>query len=364
MEDSLIQFHELHYSVHGFVPINIYHIKEIMIDEESFENQFQFKKDFNNFKKNQNEEISIGIKEPNSKNFEDKEKLNYENNPEFFPKIKENISSKTIDKKEETYSKEKEEKKEYKIENIIENRNKCNLNNDNSKNKFYVFKLFNPSGQSETNKEIRQEINRIIKRKKCNKNNKFKVTDIELVHKKEYKRKRKSKPDDVRKKIKSRFLKSLKNMINIKLNLANSEKFFDLLPQCFISSITKKRNDISILNMTFKEIMSTDFFKKYGLKNRESFTKKKRKKDIPDKQKYENNMNVIRYIEENEEIFKNTNFDVIQKMTYSELFDEYLKSKEFEEDILKLKMKEEEKNYINDYILKANNFINYFSKSK
>ena len=61
---------------------------------------------------------------------------------------------------------------------------------------------------------------------------------------------------------------------------------------------------------------------------------------------------------------KKINFDIIQKMTYRELFDEYLKSKEFEEDILKLKNEEkEEQKYINNYIIKANNLMNYFSKS-
>jgi len=48
-------------------------------------------------------------------------------------------------------------------------------------------------------------------------------------------------------------------------------------------------------------------------------------------------------------------------MTFTDLFNEYLKSNEFEEDILKLKEKENNE-YINDYIIKAFNFIKYFSQ--
>ena len=41
-----------------------------------------------------------------------------------------------------------------------------------------------------------------------------------------------------------------------------------------------------------------------------------------------------------------------------------LKSKEFEDDILKLKKEDEEsQEYINEYIIKAINYIKYFSKS-
>ena len=48
------------------------------------------------------------------------------------------------------------------------------------------------------------------------------------------KRKRKHKPDDIRKKIKARFLKALIYRMNEELKYANSEKYFDFLPQYFI----------------------------------------------------------------------------------------------------------------------------------
>ena len=50
-------------------------------------------------------------------------------------------------------------------------------------------------------------------------------------------------------------------------------------------------------------------------------------------------------------------------MTYIELFNEYLESKEFENEINNLKEKEKEKlSYIKNYIIEAYNFIKFFSK--
>ena len=180
------------------------------------------------------------------------------------------------------------------------------------------------------------------------------------------KRKRKHKPDDIRKKIKARFLKALRYRMNEELKYANSEKYFDFLPQCFICEITKKKNK-PILNMTLKEIMSTDFFEKYKKINdgdntlNNSMLNKKRK--CPDKVKYENNKEVMKYLKNNEEIKKSFNFDIIGDMTFSELFYEYLESKEFEKDILALKIEEGKENYeyIKEYIIKAYDFIKDFS---
>ena len=134
----------------------------------------------------------------------------------------------------------------------------------------------------------------------------------------------------------------------------------------FICEITKKKNK-SILNMTLKEIISTDFFEKYKKINdgdntlNNSMLNKKRK--CPDKVKYENNKEVMEYLKNNEEIKKSFNFDIIGDMTFSELFYEYLESKEFEKDILALKIEEGKENYeyIKEYIIKAYDFIKDFS---
>ena len=266
--------------------------------------------------------------------------------------------------------------------NIWKNQNKT-LNVNDKKNLFKVFTLFNPKGETEDLKKTRNEINEVLNRQNKKDNilsnsNIFKVLHYNNIKKKE-KIKRKQRSDEIRKKIKSRFLKSLKNRMNENLIRVNSEKLFDFLPQCFICSINKKRNNKSILNMTIKELMSTDFFEIYNNKNYTNNThdikylfKVKNSSVCPDKKKYQNNCEVIRYLEKNDYICKNSNFNVFGNMTFIGLFNEYLESKEFEEDIIKLKIIENNKinnnpefikEYIDDYIIKAYNFINYFLKS-
>ena len=393
----LIGISELDFSTQNLQLINK-GIEEIMTVEENIEGEVECEFINNSFEPYAENFIGINashlIKSDSQDNENENEKKCLIDFCEAFPEMKEDVEIEKrneIIKNQECYQeynhnqkieennnpvpgteKEKEKVTEKKIEKNIEknNINKNYLNDANKMNKFHVFKVFNPSGQSKVHKEIRFEINSIVgkkPKKKERENDKFKIIDTNNKNENNKKAgKRKLKPDDIRKKIKARFLKSLRNQINEKLYHAQSEKVFDLLPQCFVSCITRKRNDISVLNMTFNELMTTDFFDKYKDTSTaiKSFLNKKREIDCPDKKKYNNNKNVIGYLEDNPEIAKKINFDIIQKMTYRELFDEYLKSKEFEEDILKLKNEEkEEQKYINNYIIKANNLMNYFSKS-
>ena len=129
---------------------------------------------------------------------------------------------------------------------------------------------------------------------------------------------RKEKSDEIRKKIKSRFFKSLKNCINDELNKISFPYKFEFLPQNFISKISKNENKI-IINKTLKEI-----------------------------------------ILDNKEIGKIYN---IFNQTFQNLFSEYLESKEFKNSIIKLKEEGNYFDYIKDYIDKAKDFVNYFSKS-
>ena len=236
-------------------------------------------------------------------------------------------------------------------------------------NKFRVYSLndfnvFHPGGNIEFFKQIKEkfkdEINNSIKEdiKSISTSRKFKIykeKNKKSRKKTKQKKKRKEKPDDIRKKIKSRFLKTIKNRVNQMLKIAKSEEYFDFLPQCFICNISKQKNK-PIINMKFKKLMSQKFF--------EEEEKKDKKKTSPDKKKYENNERVLKYLEKNEEICKKSNFNVIGNMTFEELFREYLKSEEFEKEIEKLKEEQNSDNYIIDYIIKAYNFINYFSNEK
>ena len=163
---------------------------------------------------------------------------------------------------------------------------------------------------------------------------------------------RKYKPDDIRKKIKSRFHKSIKNIINENLRRAGSKLFFSFLPQIFISSITRDKNN-QVLNMTYREIIKKDFIS--------DISEKKYKNRKSDLSKYQNNLKVLDYLDKNPDISENSGFDLISNMKYSKLLDEYFKSEEFEKDILKLQEENEEEEYIKQYKIKAQNYVSFFS---
>ena len=261
--------------------------------------------------------------------------------------------------------------KEKKLESNIIN----TLGDADKQNKFRVyslndFNLFHPGGNIEYYKQIKEEINEQVFNQLEEDNNKptattskfkiYKARNKKNKKKTKEKKKRKDKPDDVRKKIKSRFLKTTKNRINQMLKIAKSKEFFDFLPQCFICNISKLKNK-PIIDMTFKELMSQKFYEDNEKKKDKLFLNKKTN---PDKKKYENNAKVLKYLEENYEICRKSNFNVIGNMKFKDLFKEYLKSEEFEREIEKLKEEQNSVNYIKDYIIKAYGFINYFLKAE
>ena len=164
-------------------------------------------------------------------------------------------------------------------------------------------------------------------------------------------KKRKFKSDDIRKKIKSRFHKTIKNIINENLKKAGSKELFDFLPQSFICNITKEKNK-GVMNMTYKQILETDFTKEIGNLNNHQ--------KIIDLKKFENNLKVLNYLKNNPSISINSGFEFFSKMTYAEILREYFASKEFEESIIKLKLEEENEDYINEYILKAKTYVDFF----
>ena len=175
-----------------------------------------------------------------------------------------------------------------------------------------------------------------------------------FIYSKQYKKrlktihKRKEGSDNIRKKIKRRFHKILKDIINSKLEKAGSNKYFDFLPQLFVSDISKKYNK-KILNLTLEEILSSNFCISNNENN--SITKK-----------YYHNLSVLEYLEKNKEISVKSNFNNIKNMKYYEIFEEYLNSKEFEMEISELKKEKENDKYIKKYITKAISLIQYFNQ--
>ena len=103
---------------------------------------------------------------------------------------------------------------------------------------------------------------------------------------------RKYKPDDIRKKIKTRFHKTIKNIINENLKIAGSNQFFDFLPQSFISNISRDKNK-NIMNLTYKQLLEKDFISDCKIDPHQL---------IVDKVKYERNLKVLKYLEQNPEI--------------------------------------------------------------
>jgi hypothetical protein len=154
---------------------------------------------------------------------------------------------------------------------------------------------------------------------------------------------RKEKPDDIRKKIKSRFFKSLKNCINKELDKKGIELKFEYLPQNFISNISKEEIKL-MLDKTLKEIINI-----YCIERND--------------EKSEKNLNLLKYLE----VQKEKNNDKINKIykifqtKIKDLFNEYIHSEEFEQSLVKLKEEGNYFDYIKSYINEANNFINFFS---
>jgi hypothetical protein len=171
--------------------------------------------------------------------------------------------------------------------------------------------------------------------------------------KRRIKKKRKFKSDDIRKKIKSRFHKTFKNIINENLKKAGAKKLFDFFPQCFIGNISKKING-ECLELTYKELILKDFVSENN----------KEKEQNVDYKKYIRNKEVLEYLEKNEEICKKSGFDIIKNKKYKDLLNIYFSSGEFEDSIIRLKKENESKEYIQEYVLKAKNYVNFYSKYK
>lgn len=167
--------------------------------------------------------------------------------------------------------------------------------------------------------------------------------------KKRVKKKRKFKPDDIRKKIKARFHKTIKNIINENLKKAGAKELFDFIPQSFIGNVSKKVNNL-VLDYTYKEILSSDFsdISKIG------FVK-------VDNIKLERNKRVLKYLEENPDISKRSGFDIVKNMKYKELLRFYFTSFQFENSLNLLKEENECYDYIQEYIYRAKTYIRFFS---
>ena len=224
------------------------------------------------------------------------------------------------------------------------------------------FNIFHPGGNCPLYNKVKEQIKDLENTQTINTTcncNKFKVHKKSKIKRKRTKKEkieRKRKPDNIRKKIKSRFFKSLKIRINQILKSAKSQELFDLLPQCFIINITKKVNKF-VIDFPLKKLLTYNFIVEKLINENKEVENNMRTTDL---KKYERNIKVIKYLENNDNILKNSKFNIIGNMTFSEIFEEYLKSDEFEKEIIKLEKEGNDENYIKDYIVKAFGFIKYF----
>ena len=83
-------------------------------------------------------------------------------------------------------------------------------------------------------------------------------------------------------------------------------------------------------------------------------------KEINSKNNQENIL-LIKYLEENEIISEKSNYKYYKNMKYYEVIYEYLNSIEFEEDIIKLEKEGEDEEYIKLYIHLALNYVDFYS---
>ena len=171
-----------------------------------------------------------------------------------------------------------------------------------------------------------------------------------MGNKKREKKQRKYKPDDIRKKIKVRFHKKIKNILNENLKKAGANELFSFLPQFFIGNISKKFN-YQYMNTTFEKLLSIDF---------SDFQKEYFNKECDYKQ-FIKNKKTLEYLKKNPEISKISGFDELKKMKYRDILFAYFSSLEFEHSIEQLEEEKEVAEYIQEYIFLAKSYIEYFT---
>ena len=156
-------------------------------------------------------------------------------------------------------------------------------------------------------------------------------------------RPRKDYNDNIRVKIKRRFLNhALKDKLNNILKKFGCRKCFDFFPKKFSSDIDKVRNK-RILNMTLNEIyMNKELYK---LEKKEGLSK------------YNRNLDVV----ESGEIKNNGKLQKIFNKTFSQLYEEYINSDVFNIDEINRLKKKYGNDYIERYKILSINLIYFFS---
>ena len=202
-------------------------------------------------------------------------------------------------------------------------------------------------------------------------------------------KKRKDKEDNIRKKIKSGFLKKLRNKINNLLKNSGSKYTFESLPLHFIEDISKKTN-FEVMNLTYEEIFNYTYHYTYqkiindekkeleinienkidnkkeldknienNVDKKEELRQHKIKKNKVALKKSDKNKKTLDYLNSNPIISERSGWNKIKSMKYIDLLRAYFNSEEFDQSLDEV-IKKENQNYINKYIFFAKTYITYF----
>ena len=237
-----------------------------------------------------------------------------------FLQINDNFDS---EKELEIYSRENSDKKDI-------NSFKEQIDYDSSNDQFLFLLNLTNSSLKESRKNIKKIFDVIYPEKSNFDFNRSENTKRIIF----IKRRRRDKKDNILQKIKRAFFNNyLYNRINNLLKIGKkSHKFFYRFSKKFIIDMVKKNNK-KLLDMTLRQIIENE--SKEGNKQ---------------------NLNVLSSLKEE----KNDKLEELLNSKYRDIFEAYINSKEFDNEIIQLKAKDMTDSYIKNYIYLSKNFIKFF----
>jgi hypothetical protein len=156
---------------------------------------------------------------------------------------------------------------------------------------------------------------------------------------------RKFKPDSLRKKIKARMHKKLRDIINKKLVKCGSKMIFDYFPQPFITNVNVMHNK-AYLKLTMRTLLKMVFGNK-----------------PKDREKAKTNLKTLNYLDSNDNIRINSGVEDYLNSTYEDIIINYINGKLFEEDVNKLYEEGESQEYIDKYKFIGKHWIDFYNNN-
>ena len=180
-------------------------------------------------------------------------------------------------------------------------------------------------------------------------------------------KKRKDKEDNIRKKIKSGFLKKLRNIINISkktnfevMNLTYEEIFNYTYHYTYQKIINDEKKELEKnIENKFDNKKELDKNIENNVDKKEELRQHKIKKNKVALKKSDKNKKTLDYLNSNPIISERSGWNKIKSMKYIDLLRAYFNSEEFDQSLDEV-IKKENQNYINKYIFFAKTYITYF----